>query len=368
MDTLTHALSGALLARLMVARGDMVVGTHSASNPPKPKLWQCVLVGTVAGAFPDVDAVAQAFGDIAYLTQHRGITHSVLLLPLWAAGIAWLMTRCFASTRGVSGAWKTFFLLAAGGIGIHIAGDWITQFGTMLLQPLSDRRFGLGSMFIIDLAFSGFLVAGLVLAAVFPRRRWPAALGLTAAVGWVGLAWTGQQEAESIAARYAQAQGIAAPEVVVMPRPASPFNWTVSVFDGRDYHVAHLNTRRTAMLDPETPALFPPAFVRRFSAPYAPADQAVWARVPRFGEPGTPAWVQQAWAEPDFGFFRWFAQTPALIEATEQAGERCALFRDLRFEFPGRDGGPFRYGVCLPARAEGSARLFKEEDGVRLPL
>lgn len=372
MDTLTHALSGALLARLLVVRRDTAAGTQSAQPPAAPKLWQCVVVGAVAGAFPDIDAVAQAFGDIAYLTQHRGITHSVLLLPLWAAAVAWGMSRCFANTRSVPGAWKAFLALAAGGIGIHIAGDWITQFGTMLLQPLSDRRFGLGSMFIIDLAFSGFLVAGLLLAAAFPRRRWPAALGLAAATGWVALAWTGQQEAEDLAARYAHAQGISAPEVVVMPRPASPFNWTVSVFDGRDYHVAHLNTRRTQVLDAEAPALFPPAFVRRFSAPYAPADQAVWARVPRFGNAGTPAWVQQeAWAHPDFGFFRWFAQTPALIEATDSSasgGPRCAVFRDLRFEFPGREEGPFRYGLCLPAQGGTAPSLFKLEGGVRLPL
>ncbi len=369
MDTLTHALSGALLARLLVTRQQTRANTHSAADTGPAKLWQCVLVGTVAGAFPDIDAVAQAFGDIAYLTQHRGITHSLLMLPLWAAGIAWLMARCFAATRAAPrAAWRQFFWLAAGGIGIHIAGDWITQFGTMLLQPFSDQRFGLGAMFIIDLAFSGFLVVGLVLAAIFPRHRWPAALGLAAAVGWVGLAWTGQQEAESIAARYAQAQGIAAPQVVVMPRPASPFNWTVSVFDGQDYHVTHLNTRRTEMLDPAVPAIFPPGFVRRFSAPYAPADQAVWERVPRFGAPGTPAWVQEAWAQPRFGFFRWFAQTPALIEATEQAGQRCALFRDLRFDFPGRGEGPFRYGVCLPAQPGGAASLFKVEGGVRLPL
>ncbi len=369
MDTLTHALSGALLARLLVVQRDLNASTHYATAAAPATLWQCVLVGTVAGAFPDIDAVAQAFGDIAYLTQHRGITHSVLMLPLWAAGIAWLMARCFAATRAApAAAWRQFFWLAAGGIGIHIAGDWITQFGTMLLQPFSDRRFGLGAMFIIDLAFSGFLVAGLVLAAVFPRRRWPAALGLAAAVGWVGLAWVGQQEAETLAARHATAQGFAAQQVVVMPRPASPFNWTLSVFDGQDYHVAHLNTRRSTALDPEAPALFPPAFVRRFSAPYLPASQAVWTRVPRFGPPGTPAWVQEAWSHPDFAFFRWFAQTPALIEASEQAGQRCALFRDLRFEWPGRGDSPFRYGLCLPAQAGGAASLFKMEGGVRKML
>jgi inner membrane protein len=366
MDTLTHALSGALLARLLVARHADAAGTHTAAPPPK--LWQCVLVGTVAGAFPDIDVVAQAFGDIAYLTQHRGITHSLLMLPLWAAGLAWLLRQAFPSTRGSAAAFKTFFMLAAGGLGIHIAGDWVTQFGTMLLQPFSDQRFGLGAMFIIDLAFSGFLLAGLLLAALLPTRRWPAALGLGLASAWVGLAFAGMTEAQQIAQRQAQAQGWAVQQVVVMPRPASPFNWTVSVFDGQQYHVAHLNTRRSQPLDPAAPALFPPAFVRRYSAPYLPADQAVWDTVPQFGTPGTPAWVQEAWAHPDFAFFRWFAQTPALVEARAEGGQRCASFRDLRFEWPGRGDSPFRYGICLPAQAGAAASLFKVESGVRVPL
>jgi inner membrane protein len=85
--------------------------------------------------------------------------------------------------------------------------------------------------------------------------------------------------------------------------------------------------------------------------------------------------VVQAWGHEAFGFFRWFAQTPALLMA--QAGrdasgrvERCAWFRDLRFEFPGREAGPFRYGLCLPpAETPGApARVFKLEDGQRLPV
>ena len=380
MDTLTHALSGALLARLLVTRQPLQasrsaadvtaeVGIHLA-NPPaagrQPALWACVLAGTVAGAFPDIDIVASAFGEIAYLTQHRGITHSVLMLPLWAALLAWLLRAAFPSLRRSSAALRTFFVLCTGGLAIHIAGDWITQFGTMLLQPFSDRRFGLGAVFIIDLALSGLLVAGLALATLFPKHRCPAALGLGAAAGWVGLACVGMGEEQQIAQRQAATQGWEVQQVVVMPRPASPFNWTVSVFDGSDYRVAHLNTRRTLPLDPAVPALFPPGFVRRFSAPYLPADQAPWTRVPQFGGPEAPGWVREAWAHPDFGFFRWFAQTPALEAAsTEPDGRRCAAFRDLRFDWPGRGDSPFRYGICLPAAAAGPASLFKLEGGTR---
>jgi len=45
-------------------------------------------------------------------------------------------------------------------IGAHIAGDVITSYGTMLLAPLSDWRAAIGTTFIIDLWFSGIIVAG----------------------------------------------------------------------------------------------------------------------------------------------------------------------------------------------------------------
>lgn len=380
MDTLTHALSGALVARLIAARGPVPLAASPATpphgrfgaawdgGPAAPLPWQGVVVGLVAGAFPDIDVVAQSFGDIAYLLNHRGITHSVLMLPIWAWAVAWLMALAFRTTRGQPGGWKSLYVFALAGIAIHIAGDWITQFGTMLLQPFSDRRFGLGSMFIIDLAFSGLLLAGLVLAACFPRRRWPAAAGLGAAAAWVGLATVGQYEALAVGERYARALGLAAPVVTVMPRPASPFNWTVTVFDGQDYHLAHINTRRTEALAADADS----HFIRRFSAPYLPEAMARWQRLPRFGGPGTPDWVQEAWNAPAFAFFRWFAQTPALLpvpaglQGTD--GERCAWFRDLRFDFPGREEGPFRYGVCLPAVAGAATQIYKLEAGLRTPV
>ena len=390
MDTLTHALSGALLARLVAARRRRPAAAAAAATAADPGRgrftapwdgapggvapWQCVVVGLLAAAFPDSDAVARWWGDVAYLTQHRGITHSVPMAPLWALLLAWLCARMFAVTRAQRQGWKSLYLVALGAVLIHIAGDWITQFGTMLLQPLSDRRFGLGAIFIIDLAFSGILLAGLALAALRPHARWPAALALAAACGWVGLAWTGQQEAVAAGQAKARALGIADPSIVVMPRPASPFNWTVTVFDGSAYHVAHLNTRRTEPLV----ATADDHFIRRFSAVYLPAAQAPWDLVPRFGPPGTPDWVPRLFEHPDFAFYRWFALTPALVQWQETPGaaggpaERCVLFRDLRFEFPGRGESPFRYGLCAsadPAGTQpGSARRFRIDDGQRQPV
>jgi inner membrane protein len=45
-------------------------------------------------------------------------------------------------------------------LGAHIVGDLITGFGTIVFAPLSDWRAALGTTFIIDLWFSGIILAG----------------------------------------------------------------------------------------------------------------------------------------------------------------------------------------------------------------
>ncbi len=367
MDTVTHALSGALLARAICVRAPLPrlagpvggeEGRFSAPWDGRPgglAPWQAVVVGTLAAAFPDLDFVVAWAGEMAYLRHHRGVTHSLLLAPLWAALLALVASRWFATTRAQAGGWKSVYVIALAAILIHIAGDWITQFGTMMLAPLSDARFGLGAVFIIDLVFTGLLLAGLALAALLPRRRWPAVAGLVAVCGWVVLAWDARQDAIDIGQRHADRAGIVAPRIEVMPRPASPFNWTVSVFDGERYHVADVNTRRTAPLV----AGLHDGFVRRLSAPYLPASMASWQVLPKFGD-GAPAWVRDVWQHEAMATFRWFAAAPVLVQALDRpaaggGSERCAVFGDLRFSFPGRGEAPFRYGLCL--NGDGPATL-----------
>jgi inner membrane protein len=373
MDTLTHALSGALVARLIAARSETPLG---AALPPSfdapwrphagaPKPWQLVAVGLVAGAFPDIDVLARFVSDLAYLRHHRGITHSLLMAPLWAALLAWTASWVFRPTRGQPGGWKSWYVVCLAAIGVHIAGDWITQFGTMLLEPFSDRRFGLGVTFIIDLTLSGLILAGLALAAIWPRRRWPAAAALSLVVAWVGVSWVGKQEALAAGEALARERGFVGAEVQAMPRPASPFNWTVVVRDGDTYHLAHVNTRRA---DPLVAAA-DDHFIRRFSAPYQPLAQADWEVVARFGtDVADAALAREAWQRPEFAFYRWFAQVPtleAVERRTDAAGieQRCAWFKDLRFGFPGRTGLPFRYGLCLGPSDEVAVFKRGEDDG-----
>jgi inner membrane protein len=43
------------------------------------------------------------------------------------------------------------------------------------------------------------------------------------------------------------------------------------------------------------------------------------------------------------------------------AASGCAGFRDLRFETPGRDALPFRFGLCASTQAGGGWRLYEME-------
>src|SRR3954465_7411069 len=189
MDTLTHALSGALLAR----------ATNPKDAPPN-SLPRRIAAGFFACAAPDLDFIASFGGPVSYLLNHRGITHSLILLPLWALALSWLLAKIVREPRG----WRALYGITAMGIGLHIAGDLITSYGTMILAPFSDWRVGLGTTFIIDLWFSGIIVIGLIAAAVARRSRWPAVAALGVLVGYVGFQYMQRERALEIAAKHAR--------------------------------------------------------------------------------------------------------------------------------------------------------------------
>src|SRR5687768_14660921 len=99
-----------------------------------------MLAGSAAAAFPDIDFVLGYISPIVYLENHRGVTHSLLLLPVWALLLAWIFSKIARDRRGPA----PWFGICAIGLGLHIAGDLITSFGTMVLAPVSRTRFGLG--------------------------------------------------------------------------------------------------------------------------------------------------------------------------------------------------------------------------------
>jgi inner membrane protein len=326
LDTLTHALSGALLARALPA--------------PAAAVPRRMAAGFLACAAPDLDFVAALAGPVEYLLNHRGVTHSLVLMPVWAIGVAWLLAKMLREPGG----WRALYLVCAAAITLHIAGDLITSYGTMILAPLSDWRAAIGTTFIIDLWFTGIIVAGLIVSAIAWRSRLPAIAALAVLAGYVGLQFVQRQHALEFARQFADAHNLTAARVDAHPRPASPFNWTVFVSDDERQRFAHINLVR------REPRRYRPGdgFIARIDSPYLPLDAAIWVERSRYGEVD-PALGREAWNTPALGFFRGFAAEPAYDG--ESDGGRCIWFVDLRFETPGRPGTPFQYGACRDGAA-----------------
>jgi inner membrane protein len=218
-------------------------------------------------------------------------------------------------------------------------GDLITSFGTVVLAPISDWRAAIGTTFIIDLWFSGIILAGLVASAFLYKSRIPAIAASLVLAGYVGFQYVQRQHALHFGEEYAKSMGIENSRVSVHPRPVSPFNWTVFVSDDEAHRFAHVNLVR------KEPRRYQPGdgLIARVDAPYMPLDQAIWVTRPRYGATNQQL-IKEAWNSEPLYFFRWFADLPAFDGMGE--GSTCVWFTDLRFLTPGREGMPFRYRVC----------------------
>ena len=160
MDTITHGIVGALAGRAFFAGQDMPAGSAEYARPRSesaPAARAAITACTLGAMFPDIDIFAGpiARNPLAILEWHRNITHSLVMLPLWALLLA---AVSLPLARWVG--WKppTFAMLVgiyAFGLGSHVFLDVVTNFGTMIWSPLSYSRVAWDWLFILDLGFSG---------------------------------------------------------------------------------------------------------------------------------------------------------------------------------------------------------------------
>lgn len=301
MDPLTHALSGALLARATA-----LLPSQPYSERSILPLRTQIAAGFAAAAFPDLDLALRLIDTLTYLNWHQGPTHSLILLPLWAWLLAWL----FSWLAHGRYAWKLFYRPVCLGIAIHIAGDLITSYGLMLLAPFSTQRFSLPLVFVIDPWFSLIIIAGLIVSWRYPQRRIPAMVALAGLCGYILFLWTLHQQAIKIATRHADAQAMPQAQVSVLPQPLSPFHWKIIIRQDENYHFALFNLSQSGspQQDPANTWLLP-----KMAAAYRPIAENNWQLHPQFGDdPTTATLAREAWLHPSFAPFRAFAVFPVL--------------------------------------------------------
>ena len=329
MDTLTHALSGALLAR--------------ATAPKAPRADQLSLrargwAGFFAAAFPDSDFIARLVDPVSYLTiYHRGVTHSLVLLPLWAL----LLAALFALLTRGRYHWRMFAGVCALGIASHIVGDVITAFGTMVFAPLSTMRVALPTTFIIDPYFTALITFGLVGSFIAAKPRWPAVAGIVCLTGYIGLQGVLHGRAVDAGNAYAAARGFEHAQVKAIPQPLSPFNWMVVVEHDEVYHRTYVNLLRRERVAVPAQA----GFWYRLWGSYQPVDRAHWLATSRYGDDKAETLSRAAWRAEALAGYRRFTLFPVLYRIDYNGRDQCVWFQDLRFALEGRPI-PFRYGAC----------------------
>lgn len=236
MDTVTHLVAGAL--------------TPLAFRDA-PKTRAAVIFGIVCGEFPDIDIIAGKSPE-AILAIHRGITHSLFMLPLFALLLSLLFHRLLR--KGDAGNTWTFaktWLVAFTALCIHVFLDSMTTFGTQIFMPFSHYRAALPAMYIIDLLLTLPLLAAWLYIIWRGGARAPAEIRAPVARG--ALLWlfaypllalaVNYTAAHSLEKRYAAAgneRGITSVEL--LPEPFAPFNWKVVGIAPDAYHMASFFT------------------------------------------------------------------------------------------------------------------------------
>jgi len=159
MDTITHGIAGALIGKAVFRGEDMFAA--QPMNRGRIITWSLVL----GAIFPDSDVIRDFFSSdkLLIVTWHRSLTHSLVLLPLWAMLLAGI-TRAFVNRRK----WEapSFAALTAtyaAGILSHVLLDLVTSFGTMIWSPLEWSRPAWDLIFIVDFTLTAiFLVPQLL--------------------------------------------------------------------------------------------------------------------------------------------------------------------------------------------------------------
>ncbi len=351
MDTLTHALSGMLVAKASYRKTEVL------------PYWLRSWLGFFIAAFPDIDFISRFFGMQAYLTYHRGITHSIIMMPVWAIIIAWLLAKLLSRFTRFDFSWRQLLPLCLLSLGVHLFGDVITAYGTEVLAPFSDFRLSLPTTFIIDLYFSGILLLAINTSFIFRKHSKNIALGgvmiLMTYVLIQGY-WLRMAVGEAYASM--PTQKMQASKVIAIPQPLSPLNWKIIIETEDRLFVRYINLYRTELKTAtEKDDMF-----TRVNALYTPTSHLNWLVISKMGQDPAHALAKQIWNADKFKQVRRFMEFPAVYRFEKFPEMQCIWFADQRFVL-GDIRAPFIFGACQHEESK-EVKFLRMIDGEFAPF
>ncbi len=341
MDPVTHVAAGALISQVL---------------PGPSRLWSAV-AGVTFALLPDIDYFLVYFDRLAFIRHHRGFTHSLLALVLFAllgAGVG----RLIGGPRWV----RPLLFLGLAVLASHLFLDLATSYGTQILSPFSPQRFSLDWLFIIDPYLTVLLLVGYLTTICFSTRsREFSAFFLVAAGAYVLLCGFYHQQALNLARQVFRQPAATAPAgnpkrphpltlpgqalapeplaVAALPQPFSCRRWQLVAASNGEVQQGFVLLPYLALLESRPAA--PPATrlavttgCRVQNGGYQrPREMQVqvWTGLPAPDLSAHP----EAWKILDQ--YLEFARFP-LLRRLEPRGDGDLLeWLDLRFSIPGRD-------------------------------
>ncbi len=154
MDSITHTLFGLTIYKAM-DKQEMNIKERRA----------LLFTAVVGSHLPDSDVVSKFFdSEGLYQMWHRGITHSIFMLPFMAIAL-FALTALIFNVRD-----KRIFYVSLFSVFVHITSDLFNAWGTGYLEPFSSIRITFGTIPIIDFVIWGLISSGFILSKL--KKQW----------------------------------------------------------------------------------------------------------------------------------------------------------------------------------------------------
>lgn len=219
MDPLTQGALGAALPSSIRGKGQ----TRTAAA-----------AGFLAGMAADLDVLIRSPSDgLLFLEYHRQFTHSFVFIPvggLLVAALFFLVLR-----RRLRVGFLRLWLFSCLGYATHGLLDAATSYGTQLLWPISDRRFSLSIISVVDPLFTLPLLSLVIVGVARQSGRWARLAMLWGAV-YLGFGAYQHHAAKSLAYGLAEDRGHSPVRIEVKPTFANLIVWrSIYETEGRFY-------------------------------------------------------------------------------------------------------------------------------------
>lgn len=152
MDSVTQFALGASI-------GEAVLGRKVGNRAP--------VIGGMVATLPDLDAFVPWQDAVASFTYHRSATHSLIVLAAASPLITWLVLRLQPRLLDLR---REVFIMVFLALITHPLLDAFTVYGTQLFWPLTSYPVSGSTIFIVDPAYTLWLLVGFISAMLWRHR------------------------------------------------------------------------------------------------------------------------------------------------------------------------------------------------------